>query len=298
MRDLDQVLDQAGADVQKAVRERTSPTPSRVHRRVRRRRVASVTGWVLIAGLVIVGGTPFLGGGPDLASSEEDGLMTSEMILEDGVVTEEEYRAGALAVAACMADAGFDTEADFDDRNGHVSFFTPSPDDTRAEHDEEFEQCLDAHLSDNVSIGRQAALGHLDLAELREETTAVTECVEQRTEKDFGDLTFDRFGYLTPQGQQTRDAAFEYQDHQPWLRCQNDLGYLEDYKADTRALLECVEDRTGEDFGTLAFDVTGYPDDESRQTLRAAQDFRDHQVWEACQEDLGIRTSQTVISDR
>lgn len=122
---------------------------------------------------------------------------------------------------------------------------------------------------------------------------------EQRTGQDFGDLAFDEFGYLTPQGQQTRDAARDYEHHEPWLKCQNDLGYLEDYKTDTRALLECVEERTGEDFGTLAFDdETGYPDDKSQQTLRAAQDFQDHQVWEACQEDLGIRTSQVVISDR
>jgi hypothetical protein len=298
MRDLDQMLDRAGADVQNAVRERTSPTPSKVHRRVRRLRVVSVTGWVLIAGLVIGGGSRFLGGGADLASPGEDGLITSEMILEDGVVTEDEYRAGALAVAACMADAGFDTEADFDDANGHASFFTPSSDDTTPGYDEHFERCLDAHLSENVSIGREAALGHVDLAELREETTAVTGCVEQRTGQNFGDLVFDEFGYLTPQGQQTRDAAFEYQDHEPWLRCQNDLGYLEDYKTDTRALLECVEERTGQDFGDLTFGETGYPDAESEETLRDAQDFQDHQVWETCREDLGIRTSQTVISDR
>lgn len=294
MRDIDHLLDKAGSDVQKSVQERTSPTASTVHRRARRRRVVLVTGWVLVAALGIAGGSLALPRGGDVASSGEEGRITSERILEDGVVSEDEYRAGAQAVVACLGDAGFDREVDFDDPNGHASFFTPSANTDSEyegqyeEYERQFDKCLDAHLSHNVSLGWGAALGQIDLAELQEETTAVTECVEQRTGQDFGELTYDQFGYLTDQGQQTRNAAFEYQDHEPWLRCQNDLGYLEDSKADTRALLECAEERTGENFGELTFDETGYPDDESEQTLRDAIEFRDHQVWEACQEELGI----------
>ena len=170
----------------------------------------------------------------EAASPKDDTLITSQLILEDGVVIKEEYQAGAQAVVDCLADVGVETEVNFDDPNGHASFFTPHAVLT----DDYVKQkggCFDMHLSENVSLGWAAALGQLDLGELRDETTAVTACVEERTGQTFGEPTYDEFGYLTEQGRQTRDAAFEYQDHEPWDRCHNDLGYLEEYKAETEA---------------------------------------------------------------
>jgi hypothetical protein len=157
-----------------------------------------------------------LEGDSDGASPGDEGPVTSKMILEDGVVTEEEYTAGARAAAACVTDAGFDTEEDFAEPDGQPTFYTPAPYDTRPGYTDQWEHCFDLHFSNNVSLGWLATLGQIDVTELREETTAVTECVEQRTGQDFGELTFDRFDYLTVQGQQTKDAAFEYQDHEPW----------------------------------------------------------------------------------
>lgn len=233
-----------------------------------------------------------LGQSPEAADGEP---ITSEQILADGVVTEEEYRAGALAVVACLTEAGFDAEVDFDGSDpgsvnrldGHASFSVDGGDGPEAST-EAFNRCRELHLSDNVSLGWQVALGQLDLGELREETTAVTECVEQETGQDFGELTYDEFGYLTATGQQTKDAAFEYQDHEPWMRCQNDLGYQEDYKTETRAAFECVEERVGENFGDLKFNELGVLTEESQQVLREASD--DHQIWDQCLEEFRIQT--------
>lgn len=295
MSDIDQLLDKAGSDVQNSIRERTTPTTATVRRQARRRTTVLASGSVLVVGLAVTGVIFTLQGG-DAASTGEEGLITSEMILEDGVVTEEEYRAGAMAVVACLTEAGFEAEATFDEPNpgttslpGHAEFGIDHSDEAMEAATEAFNRCQDLHLSQNVGLGWSVALGQIDLTELRDETTAVTECVEQRTGQDFGDLTFDQFGYLTDQGQQTKDAAFEYQNHEPWQRCQNDLGYQEDYKTETRATFECVEERAGQDFGELTFDETGQPDKESEQTLRAAMNHQNHQVWEDCQGDLGIQ---------
>lgn len=230
---------------------------------------------------------------PSVSQADSGTLITSEQILEDGVVTEEEYRAGALAVVECLREDGFDYEVDFDGRDpgsvntveGHASF---SGGDATEVSTEAFDRCRELHLSDNVSLGWQVALGQLDLGELREETTAVTECVEQETGQDFGELIYDEFGYLTATGQQTKDAAFEYQDHEPWLRCQNDLGYHEDYKTETRAVFKCVEERAGEDFGDLKFNELGMVTEESRQALREAS--AEHQIWDQCLEEFRIQT--------
>ena len=187
-------------------------------------------------------------------------------------------------MAVCLTEAGFETQVDFDDSNGHASFSS----DRGPADQEQSDVCFETHLSRNVSLGWAAAMGQLDLEELRQEETAVTACVEETTGEDFGVLSYDEFGYLTEQGQVTQDAAFEYQDHQPWGSCKNDLGYMEDTKAETRALLECVEKRTGEDFGELDFDDTGFATEEGNLTLRAAIEYQDHQAWEACRIELEI----------
>jgi hypothetical protein len=296
MSDIDQLLDKAGSDVQNSVRERTTPTTATVHRQARRRTTVLASGSVLAVGLALAGVIFTLQQGGGVASTGEEGPISSEMILEDGVVTEEEYRAGAIAVVACLTEAGFEAEVTFDEPNpgttslpGHALFSTDHSDDAMEAATEAFNRCQDMHLSHNVGLGWSVALGQLDLTELRDETTAVTECVEQRTGQDFGELTFDQFGYLTDQGQQTKDAAFEYRDHELWQQCENDLGYLDDYKAETRATFECVEERAGKDFGDLTFDEAGHLDDESEQTLQAAMNHQDHQVWNDCRTDLGFQ---------
>jgi hypothetical protein len=297
MTDLDRLLYKAASDAQKSVRSMSTPQPSSIVRRARRRTAAWVISAVVAIGLVTTGVLLRVGSGDDVAGPDDETLITSEMILEDGVVTEEEYRAGAEAVVICLAAEGTEAEVSFDgdftasdgpktlsSQNGHASFPNAGPLDFQPGGG----GCGDLHLSHNVSLGWAAALGQLDLEELRQEETATTACVEEATGQDFGEPTYDQFGYLTQQGQQTRDAAFEYRDHQPWGRCRNDLGYEEKYKAETRALLECVETRTGQDFGELDFDDTGHPTEEGQQTLRGATNYEDHQAWEACMTELGI----------
>lgn len=256
MTDLDQLLEKAASDAQKSVRSETAPQASTMARRARQRTLILATTFFFVVGLATLGVLFIVQPGGEAVGPEEDALITSEMILEDGVVTQDEYRAGAEAVAVCLTATGFETQVDFDDPNGHAGFSSrtqPNPD------QEHFDECLDLHLSQNVSLGWAVALGHLNLEELRAQNTAVTACVEERTGEDFSDLTYDEFGFLTEQGQQTKDAAFEYQDQQPWGRCRNDLGYEEKYKAETRAVLECVEAWAGEDFGQITFDANGAP---------------------------------------
>ncbi len=262
-------------------------------KRWRRPLVAALAGFaaVLVVGVVTLLAINNSPGGSvgDVISGDPNALITSEMILLDGVVTEEEYRAGAEAVVVCLADAGIESVLDFDNPNGGASFLSPQSEGFPTnKYRDETDRCFEAHLSQNVSLGWMVTLGRLDLEELREQQTAVTACVEERTGEDFGDLSFDEFGYLTEQGQQTKEAAFEYKDHEPWGRCNNDLGYEDEYKAETRALLECVEKRTGEDFGVLDFDASGHPTERGQQTVRAAGAYQNHLPWNACVVELGL----------
>ena len=294
MTDIDQLLEEAASDARKSIHQKAIPQASSIQRRAQRRTAFLATTAVLVIGVVVAGTLVIVQPGSKVASSEDDTLITSEMILEDGVVTEEEYRAGAEALVVCYTAAGIEVEVDFDDSNGHASFFFPRAGPTDFDFDG---GCSDMHLSQNVSFGWSAALGQLDLAELREQDTAVVTCVEERTGEDFGDLSYDEYDYLTEQGQQTRDAAFEYQDHQPWGRCRNDLGYEEKYKAESIAILECVETRTGEDFGELEFDDTGHPTEASQQALNLAYHYQDDQPWESCRTELGY-PNRTITSDK
>jgi hypothetical protein len=299
---VDQLLERAASDAHKSVRPTSTPQSSQIARRARRRKAVLATTSVLVISLLATGTLLIIQPEGEVAGAEDDTLITSEMILEDGIVTEDEYRAGAEAVVACLDAAGIEAHVSYDgdfsalggptgyaSPGGHAEFWFPNdgPSDPGG-----FQLgsggCGDLHLSHNVLLGWSVALGHLDLDELREEETATTACVEERTSQDFGELTYDQFGYLTEQGQRTRDAAFEYQDHEPWDRCRNDLGYQEKYEAETRALLECVETRSGQDFGQLDFDDTGQLTAEGQQTLQAAISYEDHEEWEACQTELGV----------
>ena len=283
MTDLDQLLENAASDVQKGVHPETTPQSSSIARRASQKTAILGTMLVVIVALATLGIFSILQPGEDVVGPDDDVLITSEMILEDGVVTEEEYRDGALAVGACLTNAGFETRVDFDDTNGHAGFSS----ETQPNYDQEhFYECLDLHLSQNISLGWAVALGQIDLEELRQEETALTACVQESTGEDFGDLVYDEFGFLTEQGERTRDSAFEYQDHQPWGLCRNDLGYEEKHQAETRAVFECVERQTGEDFGDLTFDATGQVDELSQQALRRAITYQDDQAWEECRAEL------------
>ncbi len=279
MKSLDDLLDKAASDVRANVRTGANPDVSTIRRRTRRRTVAIV----VVPLLLLVGAAVVLAVPNGVPVSSEDGteLITSVEILEDGVVTEAEYTAGAEAVVACLQDAGLDAEVIWDDPSRHASFLGGD--------DETTFRCFEKHLSHNVSLGWSAALGQLDLDELREEAVAVFGCVEARTGEEFGELTYDEFGYLTEQGQLAHDAAFEYQDHEPWAACRNELGYDAAAQAETEALVECVEEKTGEDFGELSYDEeTGQLTEEGHLSVRNALSYQDHGPWEACQQELGF----------
>ncbi len=235
-----------------------------------------------VAALVTIGAVALIG----LSQDRQD--IAGEVILQDGVVTEAEYHAAAEGVIGCLAEAGIAAELDFDDPNGHASFYLPQKEGIGLQYQEEMDRCLEAHLSRNVALGWAVTLGQIDLDELRDEESSLVGCVEQRTSQDFGDLTYDAFGYPTTQGQETRDAAFEYQDHEPWMACMNELGYLAESNAETAALVECVERKTGQDFGDVTFDESGLLTEEGEQTVRAAVTYQSDVPWNACQQELGL----------
>lgn len=264
----------------------------------RRRPRPLVAAFAGFAAVLVVGVVTFLiintpgGTKSEVISGDPDALITTGEILQDGVVTEEEYRAGVEAVVACLADAGFEVVARYGNPNGHADFLGgdigPSTPDEVGPYATASDRCFKVHLSNNVSLGWNVTLGRSDLSEIREQTTAVLECVTGRTGQDFGELTYDSFGYITEQGRSTKDAAFEYQDHQPWTTCTNDLGYLDEMRADTKAILECVEERTGEDFGELTYNDTGMLDEEGFLTQRAAATYQNDVPWNTCVEELDL----------
>ena len=282
MTDLERLLESAAADVRGSVRKETSSSPSVIVRRARRRTLIVAAASVFVVGLVSAALFTVLGSDESVPPADSDGAITSEMILEDGVVTETEYRAGVGAVVACVAEAGIEVEADFDDPSRHASFLQ------RSGSGGEMQRCMERHLSGNVSLGWAAALGQVNLDELREQTTALIGCVEQHTGDDFGGASYDGFGYLTEEGQRTRDAAFEYQDHEPWMACQNELGYLAALNAETTALVECVEEKTGQDFGEVTFDESGQRTGEGQVTVMAAVTYLNDVPWDTCRQELGL----------
>ena len=284
MTDLDQLLENASTDVKTSLRTVSTPSPEKIHRRAQRRSATKATAVVVLVASLGASAWLLSRGSDGSFSVGGDALITSEVILQDGVVTEEELRAGAEAVVACVAEAGFEAEVNFDGPDGSPGFTG----DVAAGSSEASDRCFDVHLSNNVLLGWSVTIGWLDLDQLRAEDNALVECVERLTGVDFGEVTHDDFGYLTEEGQQTRDAAFEFQDHEIWIACQYDLGYLDEQNAETKALVECAENRTGEDFGDLTFDG-GVLTEEGQQTLRAAVMYQNHGPWEACQQELGLQ---------
>ena len=229
MTDLDQLLENASTDVKMSLRTVSTPSPEKIHRRAQRRSATRATAAVVL--VVSLGASAWLlsRGSDGYLGLGGDALITSEVILQDGVVTEEELRAGAEAVVACLADAGFEAEVNFDevdgsdDLSGRVDGWPGFTGDVAPGSSEASDRCLDVHLSNNVLLGWGVTIGRLDLDQLRAEDNALVECVERLTGVDFGEVAHDDFGYLTNDGQQTRDAAFEYQDHEPWQTCKEEL---------------------------------------------------------------------------
>ncbi len=285
MTDLDKLIESAANDDTNSVRKRVNATTSTLARRAAQRTIVIIAMSLVAVGLGGAAVLATLGSGRQLASENPDELITSEVILEDGVVSEEEYRAGPEAVVVCLTDAGFEAAVDFDDLTRHASFFSSGgPADNDA-----FFACDEKHLSYNVSLGWSAALGQVDLKEERERTVAAFGCVEAQTGLDFGDVVYNEFNFRTEQGQQSYNAAFEHEDHGPWLVCNNQLGYEAEVQAETEALLECVEKKTGEDFGELSYDPeTGHLTEEASDVANAAFHYDDDRTWAACQKELGF----------
>lgn len=216
MTDLDVLLAKASSDVRHSVRRKGVSAPAAISRRSHRRVFAVAAMSVLVIGATAA----LLTGVPDRSTSLQMGsAVTSEMILRDGVVSEEEYRAGAEAVVSCLAEAGIDTELEYgDDQHANFSFQEPGAASNGAQGDE-LQRCMDTHLSDNVELGWSVALGQVHLRLHSAETAAQVACVEEEAGTAFGELSYDEFGYLTEQGRQTRDRAMAYQDGQAWAEC-------------------------------------------------------------------------------
>lgn len=258
MTDLDQVLDKAAFEAKKSVRIISTPSAVTIHRRARRTRITVVMAvFVLVAGL---GTSAVLLG--DVASSS-DALITTEMILEDGVVTEEEYRAGAEAVVACLADVGVEASVDYDG-GGYAGFDIESGSKTQEEGNAfktYFEGCFDAHLGDKVFFLRGVQRGEIDPEKSVAYDTALFECVEERTGRDLGEISFDSDGFPTPEGEQAlQEALFAEEDHRSWEQCLDgmDIEFLSGWLAsDLESDLEAGDGLEVVERGGLTLTLSG-----------------------------------------
>ncbi|GBE23858.1 hypothetical protein BMS3Bbin02_00123 [bacterium BMS3Bbin02] len=220
MKDIERLLDKAASDVKASVRHQTTSGAMKVPRRGLSVLVTvSVATALLVAiGAATLAVTSQLGAAPGAPTGMRSATETS--ILADGIVTEEEYRGAVQAVVDCGRALGLEVTADFNDPNGHAGFQSPgSIDDSR----KQFDQCLVEYLPNNVSVGWSVSLGDVDLDEMRNDAAARLACVENRTGQDFGELTYDEFGYPTPMSQATMEAALDYQEHEPWNACSKEL---------------------------------------------------------------------------
>ena len=175
--------------------------------------------------VIVVGGlwAWVIGGqSPDVADGEP---ITSEQILEDGVVTDEEYWAGVDAAIECVKDAGFQARTVGLDESvstglqGHATVHIDNADGEAEAADEAWGSCREHHWSENVSLGWSVTLGQVDLTARRAEEEATFRCVERRTGQDFGELNYDRHDFLTTEGELAKESAYEFENHIPWMEC-------------------------------------------------------------------------------
>ncbi len=228
MTDLDQLLEKASSEVQKGLRTVTSPSAVTIRRRARRHRIlVGLAVFVVVVGLgasVVVAGE----GSDSNVASGPDGLITTEMILEDGFVTEEEYRAGAEAVVACLSDAGYEGSVEYDEGGNAILGYNGG-----GEADTEgfsvWERCSETHFGNKVDYLRDVQRGEADPEKRVAYETAIFECVETRTGRDLGEVSFDSDGFPTPEGQKALERAlFAEEDHTSWMACLDGLD-LEDW---------------------------------------------------------------------
>ena len=161
-------------------------------------------------------------------ASNPDELITTEMILEDGVVTEEEYRAGAEAVVACLADAGVEGSVEYNEGgNAIFGWNGGGPSDTAGLS--VIERCTETHFGNKVDYIRRVQRGEADPEKRVVYETAIFECVEARTGRDLGEVSFDSDGFPTPEGQEAlQRALFAEENHESWVACLDGLD-LEDW---------------------------------------------------------------------
>ena len=145
------------------------------------------------------------------------------MILEDGIVTEEEYRAGADAMVACLADAGYQVEAHYDG-GGYVGFsggdtgpvtLEESLDET-GPYNTALNRCFEDHLGDKAFFLRGVQRGEINPEKRAAHIVDHIQCVEERTGKDFGEVTFDSDWFLTPVRRLSSDCRCDYMFWCPW----------------------------------------------------------------------------------
>jgi hypothetical protein len=220
MKDIEQRLDKAAADVKAGLRRQANSGAIRVPRRGFSL-LGAVSAAILL--LVVVGVATFAvtSEPSSVPGAPVDGRNTTEAsILADGIVTQEEYRTAVQAVIDCSREAGLDVAADFNSPNGHASFQGPK---SFGDPDKQFDQCLAVYLPNNVSLGWSVTLGDLDLTQMRIDTVARLTCIENRTGESFGELDYDEFGYPTAISEATMAAALDYKDHGPWNACSRQL---------------------------------------------------------------------------
>lgn len=216
MSDIERQLDKAASDVEASMSRKAGQRPSDFERRSRSRMATMIVTSVLVLAVGTAAVALTLGSVAETDSQSAAATTTGDSILDDGIVTEDEYRGAVAGVVACAADQGLELLVDFNDSNGHASFSG------RGDGDR-LDSCFEENLTNNVSLGWSVALGDLDLEEIRKNDIATFACVEQATGEDFGELSCDKFGYSTTQGQAAHDLAFEYQDHESWIACRGEI---------------------------------------------------------------------------
>jgi len=223
MTDLDQLLEKAGADAQKSVRTISTPSAVTIQRRARRHRITAAAAGVALIGGIGVSAMLLSSESAGPVASDPDVLITTEMILEDGVVTEEEYRAGAEAVVACLADVGVEGWVEYDE-GGNVILGYSGGGPLGETGLSVMERCSETHFGQKVGYLRRVQRGEADPERRVVYETAIFDCVEARTGRDFGEVSFDSDGFPTPEGEQALERAlFAEEDHESWVECLHEI---------------------------------------------------------------------------
>jgi hypothetical protein len=123
-------------------------------------------------------------------------VPTPREILEDRVVTDEEWRMAGLAVVQCLDEQGI--EASFDPEEGSFSV---------GGTEEQFKPCWGTYMGVSVEL-RWADQQFDPIAEFFFYKNVV-ECTEQRTGIDFGEMTQDDLGFTSTEAKRTINRALD-----------------------------------------------------------------------------------------